>query len=303
MSKIPTWYTNTIVGAGNMQTLTLDAATPFSADATLSCGQCFRWKKTDGWWYGVAGGTAIRLRQEGPVLWYEGCTERFLRHYLALDFSLPEMYANINADDIIDRAILNYTGLRILRQDSWECLVSFLCSQNTQIPNITRMVENIAALAGSIKTEDAAACTASFPSPEQLAACSCDEIRVCRTGYRAGYLQQAANYCAENPDWTDSICALPYREARAKLLKFHGVGRKVADCVLLFGFEKYEAFPVDVWMKEIMQRCYGTCSTGKSLTPAAYDVIGDWARSYFGLYAGYAQEYLFASRNEICKKE
>ena len=288
-----------------MQTITLDATTPFSADATFSCGQCFRWKKTDGWWCGVAGGMAICLRQEGPVIWYEGCTETFLRHYLALDVSLPEIYTGIsgNGDEIIRRAILHHPGLRILRQDPWECLISFLCSQNTQIPNISRMIENLAAFAGDRRTDDSEDQTHAFPSPEQLAACSCDEIGACRTGYRAGYLQQAANYCAENPDWVDSICALPYQEARDELLKFHGVGRKVADCVLLFGFERYEAFPVDVWMKEIMQRCYGTGSTGKSLTPAAYDAVGNWARSYFGSYAGYAQEYLFASRNEICKKE
>ena len=288
-----------------MSTITLDAETPFSADATFSCGQCFRWKETDGWWCGVAGGATIRLRQEGPELWFDGCTETFLRHYLALDISLPELYAAISdsGDEIIRRAVVNYPGLRILRQDPWECLISFLCSQNTQIPNITRMVENLAAFVGEGKREDGKDQGYAFPSPEELAACSCEEIGICRTGYRADYIQRAATYCAGHPDWATAIRALPYREARDELLKFHGVGRKVADCVLLFGFEKYEAFPVDVWMKEIMQRCYDLTPAGKTLTPAAYDAIGDWARSYFGSYAGYAQEYLFASRNEICKKE
>ncbi|WP_245618584.1 hypothetical protein [Methanogenium cariaci] len=159
------------------------------------------------------------------------------------------------------------------------------------------MIENLCHAAGRpIKAPDNTIRYA-FPTPEALATLSLEEIRGCSLGYRAPYIHKTtAAIAADPPGWAERIRKLPFEEARRALQAYPGIGPKVADCVLLFGFQKYESFPVDVWIRMIMHRLYGIGNPEKSLTPAEYERIRRFAQEHFGPYAGYAQEYLFAVR-------
>lgn len=273
----------------------LERDQPFSLDATLSCGQVFRWEKTGDLWTGVSAGRLIRIRQSGREIEYSGCDERYLEHLFHLDFDLGAAIDSFTTDDHIRETAGRYRGLRVMRQEPWECLLSYLCAQNTGIPNIRRMLGNMAAMYGKrIGSGDTEAYA--FPSAEDLSRCCDSDIRVCSTGYRSGYICKTSAMAAGDPGWADNIRALDYHGARRAVMEFPGVGRKVADCVLLFGFQFYEAFPVDVWMRRIMSGLYGAGNRGGPLSDRDYDLIADFGRERFGRYAGYAQEYLFAAR-------
>lgn len=277
------------------RTLRLNPDTPLDLDATLGCGQAFRWEKVDGTWRGVAGGHAITIRQEGERLLFSGADEPFIRRYFALDLDLRAVLASFDRDPRIHAAIGRCLGLRVLRQEPFETLISYICATNTNIPAIKRRIAMIAERYGRRLPGGASA----FPDAAALAPCTEDELRECVLGYRAPYACAAAGLCAEDPAWAERVASLPYGEAKAELLRFPGVGPKAADCILLFAFEKYEAFPVDVHIRRMMRRHYLPClPEGKAMTCREYDLIAGFAREHFGPYAGWAQEYLFCVRDE-----
>lgn len=273
-----------------------EPASPFSLDATLSCGQLFRWKKREDIWQGVVDGRFITIRQDEHTLSYTGCSEAFLVYYLHLDCSYETMVSGFCCDPHISDAVRQTRGLRIVRQDPWECLISYICAQNANIPFITRMIENMCRRAGRPLTAPDGTRHYAFPTPESLSLLTLEEKRGCTLGYRAPYIHTTAAAIADDPGWADRIREMPYDEARRALMVYSGIGPKVADCVLLFGFQKYESFPVDTWIRMIMHRLYGIGNPDKSLTPAEYERIRRFAQVHFGPYAGYAQEYLFAIR-------
>ncbi|GAB7014679.1 DNA-3-methyladenine glycosylase family protein [Methanogenium cariaci] len=278
------------------EVLVYEPAYPLNLDATLSCGQLFRWKKRGDTWQGVVDGRVISLCQDGVRLSFTGCSEAFLISYLHLDCACDAIVSGFCGDPHITDAVRRIGGLRIVRQDPWECLISYICAQNANIPFITRMIENLCHAAGRpIKAPDNTIRYA-FPTPEALATLSLEEIRGCSLGYRAPYIHKTTAAIAADPGWAERIRKLPFEEARRALQAYPGIGPKVADCVLLFGFQKYESFPVDVWIRMIMHRLYGIGNPEKSLTPAEYERIRRFAQEHFGPYAGYAQEYLFAVR-------
>lgn len=265
-------------------------------DATLSCGQLFRWKKRGDTWQGVADGRFITIRQDGNALSYAGCSESFLISYLHLDGAHDAIVSGFSCDPHIVDAVRCTGGLRIVRQDPWECLISYICAQNANIPFITRMIENMCRAAGTPITAPDGTIHYAFPTPEALSLLTLEEKRGCTLGYRAPYIHKTAATVAADPGWADRIREMSFEEARQALMVYPGIGPKVADCVLLFGFQKYESFPVDTWMRMIMHRLYGVGCPEKSLTPAEYERIRRFAQEHFGPYAGYAQEYLFAVR-------
>jgi len=272
---------------------------PFSLDQTLGCGQVFRWDRAaDGWWCGVIENKVIRCRQEGATLMYEGADEKDIRHYFSLDLDLGTILEAIDHDPFIHTAIERCRGLRLVRQPAWECLCSYICATNSNIPMIRRRIATIAQQFGD---EIVAGDTKffAFPGPEKLS-CTGKEttLAVCKLGYRTPYVFSTACEVAAEKDWAKTIETLPYEEARRQMMKFSGIGPKAADCVLLFAFQKYEAFPVDVWIRRIMREHYITTLTSDSaLTGWEYDTIHRFARHHFGEYCGYAQEYLYAARD------
>lgn len=277
----------------------LDVA--FDLDFSLCCGQVFRWRKVDEWWYGVVGERVFKVRQNGAQLDFENVDEDFVRYYFGLDDDLAQISNCIAKDDIIRLALRKFEGLRIVRQNPWECLISFICATYKSIAAIEQMLQKLSAKFGEKRTFDGLDFY-TFPSAERLAFASERGLRECGLGYRAKYVQATAKKMHEEKMNLESLKSMPYLEARKILLGFAGVGLKVADCVLLFSLEKMEAFPVDVWVKRVILNHYHDhfpdelvkrMRSHDSLTNGEYEKIGAFARSYFGRYAGYAQEYLY----------
>ncbi|MCW3984365.1 MAG: 8-oxoguanine DNA glycosylase [Candidatus Bathyarchaeota archaeon] len=277
----------------------LDVA--FDLDFSLGCGQVFRWRKIGGWWYGVVGDKVIKIRQCGSDLEFEGANEGFVRQYFGLNDNLKEISRCISKDSYIQAALKRFEGLRIVRQVPWECLSSFICATYKSIAAIELMLRKISEKYGEKRVFDGCVFH-TFPSARKLAGVSEEGLLGCGLGYRAKYLQATAKKVVEEEIDLEAFRALPYLDARRRLLEFSGVGLKVADCVLLFSLEKPEAFPVDVWVKRVIlnhyadkfpQELVAKMKSHNSLTNGEYIKIGDFARSYFGCYAGYAQEYLF----------
>jgi N-glycosylase/DNA lyase len=267
---------------------------PFDLDSTLACGQLFRWRKEDDTWVGVIGDAVIAARQEGSVLLFEGADEGRIERYFQLDLDLPAILAAVDRDPFIHTAIERHRGLRLVRQDPWECLISYICAQNASIPFISCMIENMARHFGTPLPSPWGTQFA-FPRPEALAIREEEDLRRCSIGYRSGYVLDAARRVCGDPGWAGRIAGLSFDAARDELMAFRGVGRKVADCILLFAFQKFESFPVDVWMRRVMREHYLPCEgPDRAMTCREYDAIAAFARDYFGEYAGYAQEYLFA---------
>jgi N-glycosylase/DNA lyase len=282
--------------------LTLDPqATPFDLESTLHCGQLFRWVKEGDWWFGVVEDKVVKVRQEQMVLEFEGAAPAFISHYFRLEDDLPRIVSQIRQDRWIVEAIDTFPGLRLVRQDPWECLVSYICATYKNIPSIRHMVRELSQRFGEeITFEDRT--YHGFPEPETLAHSSIHDLRLCKLGFRAKRVKEAARIVDSRQLEFEDLRATSYASAREALLQIPGVGNKVADCVLLFSLDKLEAFPIDVWIKRVIQEQYRDrfdasfikkISTRRSLSGKAYAAISAFARGYFGAVAGYAQEYLY----------
>jgi N-glycosylase/DNA lyase len=281
-----------------MPTLPLRPDQPFDLDATLSCGQAFRWDRAaDGWWYGVVGNRVLKIRQDRDRLTFAGVPASFIQHYFSLDTDLGAIHASIDIDPFIHACIMKNRGLRIVRQPHWECTISYICSTNSNIPTIRRRIASIAEKFGEPVEFEGKTCY-TFPEPSAIICEGHEGLTECRLGYRQPYVFGTSRSVADARCWADSICRLPYEEARRELMKLHGVGPKAADCILLFAFQKNEAFPVDVWIRRIVREHYlPDLSPDAPLANREYDTIRRFARKHFGEYCGWAQEYLYAARS------
>lgn len=273
---------------------------PFNLDVTLCCGQVFRWEKKD-WWYGVVRDKVLKIRQVDVALEFANADEKFIEHYFGLDDDLQKIGAEIGKDEHIRRALRELWGLRIIRQDPWECLISYICATHASIPAIRRMLLNLSSMFGEKITLDGMDFF-TFPTPEKLAAATEKRLAECGLGYRSRFVLETSKRIFERQFELESLRQLPYEQAKKKLCTLSGVGHKVADCVLLFSLGKLEAFPVDTWVKRVILNHYYNhfsealvkkMRSHDSLTNGEYEKIGAFARTYFGRYAGYAQEYLF----------
>jgi N-glycosylase/DNA lyase len=284
----------------------LDKSTvPFSLEHTLCCGQLFRWQKRGDWWYGVVADNVIKIKQCDERLTFqvfpETQNQEFIRSYLRLDDDLPSIMSEINKDKHMRKAINLFRGLRIVRQEPWECLISYLCATYKNIPAIKKMINNISRCFGKKLTVDGYDFY-TFPKPSALAQACPRDLRSCGLGFRAERALETAKLVDSGDLSLESLKKMSYIDAKRELLTLPGVGQKVADCVLLFSLEKLEAFPIDVWMKRAATNLYARhfdssfikrVASKSSLTPKEYETIGSFGREYFGNYAGYAQEYLF----------
>lgn len=276
--------------------------TPFTLDHTLNCGQVFRWKKVDEEWWGVVDETLVRISQRENILDCKAVPkdlgETFVTKCFRLDDDLPYITSLINRDKTIEDALNRLHGLRIMRQDPWECLISFICATFSNISRIKRMVQNLCQHFGRIITHKGLQFH-SFPEKKALADASINELLDCKLGYRAPYVKQASQSLVEGRLNLYALKEMSYEEAKASLQSLRGVGDKVADCVLLFSLEKLEAFPVDVRIGHILQTRYShhftrTKAEKRHVTTKMYREFSDFGRKYFGKHAGYAQEYLYA---------
>jgi len=261
----------------------------FSLATTLGSGQAFRWTAKDGWYYGFIGQSVLKVRQDGERLLYDtsdpGLSPDRLARYFALDLDLADILRQIDVDMQVHHAIVRYRGLRVLRQDPWETLASFICASFNNIKRIEGMIENLCQAYGRPVALNGFR-GFSFPGPEAIAQVSERRLRSLGLGYRAPYLRATARLVLDGKLPVEQLQQVGYAAVKRALLSCDGVGDKVADCVALFGFEKYEAFPIDVWMERAMRYYF----RHRKMTRK---VMHDYATRHFGAYAGYAQQYLY----------
>lgn len=292
---------------------------PLNLGHSFCCGQIFRWRLVGATWVGALGETALALTPEtgrdgatcGIRVAYSGPppSEDVLRRFLGLHHDLPRITRRIATDAVIARAVVALPGLRILCQEPWECLVTYIASAWNNIPKIERSMGLVAARWGTprrVLTPEGPVEVACFPSPRVLAQAAAAELRECGLGYRAALIAAAARQVAcREPDLA-ALRERPYAEALSRLLALPGVGRKVADCILLFALEKNEAFPVDVWVRRLVHEHYADAvrcevaltpeTLARGLTDREYRGIRAFAWRRWGRWAGWAQQYLFYAR-------
>lgn len=277
---------------------------PLDLAATLESGQAFRWKRTGalepghGQWYsGVLFDNVLSIRRVARGIEFRSSPddastlESRVRDYLRLDDALEAICRSINIDDQINAAVTQYKGMRILRQDPWECLVGFVCSAASNIPRISANIEDMSRCFGR-PIENDGQLSHAFPPPGDLADAGEHRLRQLGLGFRAKYVAAVAELVAKGEVDLWALREASYDDALAVLTSLPGVGDKVANCVLLFSLDKLEAFPVDVWIRRALQEWYQVDAVRK-LSDRDKRV---WAQDYFGPYAGYANQYLFHSR-------
>jgi len=252
----------------------------FNLFKIFECGQCFRWNADEnGVYTGVAMGRAARLRSAGGSVFISGAIEDFesvWRDYFDLDRDYASIREQLCIDDFMRCATGFGEGIRILRQDRWEALCSFIISQCNNIPRIKKIISALCCEFGD-KLEFGGEVFHTFPSAQRLAVLDAGSLSPLRCGYRASYIISAARAVADGTLDLDSLSGATAEDARAALKRLNGVGDKVADCAVLFGLGMLDSFPLDTWMKRAVAMFYG---------PGFDPVV-------FSPYAGIAQQYIF----------
>jgi N-glycosylase/DNA lyase len=261
----------------------------FNLEHTLECGQIFRINRENNWYYINARDKFFKISQKGNEIEFHGVDKEFIIHFFSLNENLSKILKEINKDKYITKSIDKYRGLRIIKQDPWECLISFICSSASNIPRIKSKLKALSESFGKKISLDGV-CDYAFPTPGNIN--NYKKILKAKTGFRAKYIFEANN--SVNINKLNSLRTLPYKNAKDELKKLNGVGDKVADCVLLFSLGFCQAIPVDTWIKKTMQLLYFDNAT------VSNEKIREFGLDYFGTYAGYAQQYLFMfSRNDM----
>ena len=280
--------------------------------ATLASGQAFRWRERGGWWEGVIANRWVRLRQVDEGILAETVESResrvegrraaaldsrpstldpawrWLAHYLQTDIDLASVLLSFPDDGPMRAAVTACRGLRLLRQEPWECLASFILSSTKRIVQIQQIVALLCERFGeSLVVPGGHEPVFSFPTAERLAACAESDLRGCKMGFRAPNLLRTARLIADAEINLQSLHRRTLEEARAELLKLPGVGNKIANCVLLFAYGFQQAFPVDVWVMKALRLLY---FPKRRISPKR---LARFTATHFGANAGYAQQYLF----------
>lgn len=262
----------------------------FNIEQIAESGQCFRWNKVSNMNYrGIINGRVCDVNQTGSKVEFTGISEDEFIHYFDLERDYSKIKKYYEKDPVLKEAISFGEGIRILNQDKFETLISFIISANNNIPRIKKSVEAISKRYGKHIYDDYYA----FPTVEELSIAIVSELKECGVGFRDKYIFDTCKKIIEDFD-LEEVSKLSTKECKSKLLKLKGVGPKVADCIMLFSMGKLDAFPVDVWIKKIMERLYI-----KEEMPLKS--IEKYAKENFKEYAGVAQQYLFFYARENIK--
>ena len=277
---------------GNGETTCFLPARDYDLAVTLASGQAFRWSQREGAWEGTVGAQWVRLRAVAEGIEAECALPvkdwSWLQGYLQSDVNLAAILLTFPQDDAMRASVGACGGLRLLRQDPWECLASFILSSTKQIVQIQQIIRLLCARFGSLLPVPAGHEPAhAFPSAEQLALASESELRACKMGFRAPNLLTAARRVANGELNLEFLRTCSLADARAALVSLPGVGDKIANCVLLFAYGFPQAFPVDVWVQKAIRQLY---FPKRQSSPQR---LRRFVESYFGPNAGYAQQYLF----------
>lgn len=267
----------------------LEGVEHFYPEHSLSCGQAFRWEREHDMFSGIVQDKVVRIHYSDQTLFLENCTledyEEIWRHYFDFGRDYGAIKAVLSADPILAQAIDFGWGMRVLNQDPWETLISFILSANNNVRRIQWIIKGLSECFGRpIRFKDQLYYT--FPSAQALSDAGEETLRRCGCGYRAPYVWDAARRVCSGALSLTTLRHVPYEKAFAEIQQCMGVGPKVADCILLYALGHTCAFPVDVWVKRVMEHFYLEGA-------AAPKCIKELAGRHFGAYSGIAQQYLF----------
>lgn len=248
-------------------------------DHTLGCGQVFRWRKSGEEWVGVVDGRSVTLRQDGGRIIKMGMSDQRFARYFRQDDDLEAIYRELGGDELLSSYFREYRGLRLIRQDPWECTASYVLATNANIPRIQGMIERVCRTFGTEMDGYFA-----FPTPGQLLD-RCERAEGCGLGYRSKRFIELARMAYREEIDFPGLMSMDYEDCVRELVELPGIGPKVADCVSVFSLEHLEAFPVDVRIKKAMAELYGIDGN--------YRNVNRRSRERFGRWAGYAQEYIY----------
>lgn len=277
--------------------LILENTANFNLKQIFDCGQCFRWDAFKDGYIGIAYGKPLYITQNGAKVTLHGATaadwQNVWRRYFDADRDYSEIIGTLSKDSVIRRASDFGSGIRILNQEPFECLISFIISASNNIPRIKKIIGALCENFGN-RIDYMGKAYYTFPAPERIAELDLSELSVIKAGFRDKYILNASRAVCTGQIDLDALKTSSADYAKSQLLKLTGVGDKVADCVMLFSLDKHERFPVDVWIKRITEHCYFDCEQNK-------ETISAFAEEKFGSIGGYAQQYLFywARENKI----
>ena len=271
-----------------------------SLHETINSGQIFLWENYGNEWF-VLDGNDIIMGKQTPfeVITFSKIAKNFFRE----DDNYEKILKDITKDKIVKKATNRYPGLRITRQDPFQCCISFIVSSNSNIPNIRMRLQKLCRKFGK-KVRFQKRDFVLFPEPKRLARATLQELKECKLGYRSKYVLDTSQAIASGEVDLDELKKMKYEQAREVLLKLPGIGDKVADCVMLFSLEKLDSFPLDTWMLKILQKYYSNniCIDKKSISKKRYEDIHQNVLEHFGKYAGYSQQFLYKMERDLNEK-
>lgn len=292
----------------------------FNPELTINSGQMFLWQKKRNAWYGIQRDHVLKLSFENPhddpdssCLKCESFPENkgWEKRLFRMDDDIDKILGSISFDPLVRYSIMRFRGLRVMRQDPIQCMFSFLCASNINIQRIRGVLFNLCRQFGkriAVNGEQ----FFTFPEPSDLYEAKIAELVACGTGYRAKSIKMLANKIQNSEIVPEELTHMSYEDAKRILVKIYGIGDKTADCILLFSLDKLEAFPIDTWIARILYYKYGLPVGNKKrgtnghkhhLSHHQYQYLSDWTRMYFGIYAGYAQQYLYYYSRHIAGKK
>ena len=269
-------------------------------DNSINSGQVFLWEKNGNDWYGINGQDILKINKNGIIKSLLNSKTNFFRK----NDNMQEIIKSISKDEIVKKSVKQYVGLRIFKQDPFQCMISFIISSNSNIQKIKSSLEKISQKFGTkVKIQNKEFFL--FPKPEKLANASIEEIKKCGVGYRAPFIKQASKMIVLKKINFKYLEKCDYQEAKKKICVIPGIGNKVADCILLFSLNKLEAFPLDTWMIKILEKYYSNQFNieTKTITEKQYQILHEKIVNYFGPYCGYAQQFLFKMERENYNKK
>ena len=268
---------------------------------TINSGQIFLWENYGNEWF-VLDGDDIIMGKQTPfeVLTFSKRVKNFFRQ----DDNYVKILKEITKDKIVKKTVRYYPGLRITRQDPFQCCISFIVSSNSNIPNIRMRLQKLCRKFGT-KVRFQKRDFFLFPEPKRLARATMQELNQCKLGYRSKYVLDTSRAIASGEIDLDELKKIKYEQAKESLLKLPGIGDKVADCIMLFSLEKLDAFPLDTWMLKILQKYYSDILfvDKKTLSKKKYEDIRQNVLEHFGKYAGYSQQFLYKMERDLNKKK
>ena len=293
-----------------METYVLKNPDSFNLEHIFECGQCFRWNKQgDNTYLGVAEKYVIRLEKKNKDIIFKGNKtknskfknlEEFVEYYFDLNTDYSKYKEKLSkVDNYLDESIKFGEGIRILKQDVWECIISFIISANNNIPRIKKIIERIALNYGE-KIEFEGNTYYTFPTPEELSKASVEDLRNLGTGFRDKRIYNTTQIILSNEKYIENLKQMKTtKQMKEELLKLDGVGPKVADCILLFSLQRFDAFPIDVWVRRVMNDLY---IHNKDENKVNKKMIQKLAEEKFLGIPGIAQQYLFYWKREQEKR-